>query len=222
MNGIPVKMPCCRRFMIETWPSSERTAPTSKQTRQARTPITQSSRTACSSSFLRKVTASEQPSHTVVRTSQAVSHARTMRETCFNALKIKNPQGLGKTLRIAPASSSSPAPQPTRERWSLAWAGLLAYGSPYSPCLPIRIRTVALTGFVPIHSGGTARELHPLPLTQESQCGGTLGDCVEICQVHYCPTLFRLHDSGSSHTYRITKSSQITITCQPQTRHKPC
>src|SRR5215472_8602174 len=182
MNGIPVKMPCCRRFMIEAWPSSARTAPTSTQTRQARTPITHSSRTACSHSVLRKITASKQPRRTGFDTSQAVSHARTMRETGFNVLEIKNPQGLKETLRIAPASSSSPAPQPTRERWSSAWGGLLAYGSPYSPCLPI-------------HSGGTARELHPLPLTQESQCGGTLGDGVEICQVHYCPTLFRLHDS---------------------------
>ena len=43
-------------------------------------------------------------------------------------------------------------------------AGLLAHGSSYSPCLPIHERTVASAGFVPIHSGGTARESHPLPL----------------------------------------------------------
>lgn len=158
-------------------------------------PIIKHRRSARSKRFPSKAAGNETPRRTFLGTSQTLSDTRTQLESVFNALKIKNPQGLGKTLRIAPASSSSPAPQPTRERWSSAWAGLLAYGSPYSPCLPIRKRTVALTGFVPIHSGGTARELHPLPLTQESQCGGTLGDCVEICQVHYCPTLFRLHDS---------------------------
>src|SRR5262249_26821835 len=100
MNGIPVKMPCCRRFTIETWPSSARTAPTSNQTRQARIPLTQPSRTACSKSFLHKVTASEQPRRTVFDMSQAVSHARTMQKTGFNVLEIKNPQGLKETLRI--------------------------------------------------------------------------------------------------------------------------
>ena len=42
------------------------------------------------------------------------------------------------TLRIAPASSSSPVPQPSREQQSMLRAGLLAHGSPYSPCLPIQ------------------------------------------------------------------------------------
>jgi hypothetical protein len=102
---------------------------------------------------------------------QAASNANTPRETRVNAIEIKNPQGLGQTLRIAPASSSSPVPQPSREQRSALRAGLLADGSPYSPCLPIRkrvcesrLKTVAFTGFVPIHSGGTARDSHPLPL----------------------------------------------------------
>src|SRR5262249_17530940 len=81
---------------------------------------------------------------------------RREREIPFNVLEIKNPQGLKQTLRIAPASSSSPVPQPSRERWPeelaggspmycserysgrfLFRAGLLAHGSSYSPCLPI-------------------------------------------------------------------------------------
>jgi hypothetical protein len=52
--------------------------------------------------------------------------------------QIKNPQGLSETLRIAPASSSSPVPQPSREQRSTFRAGLLARGSTYSPRLPIR------------------------------------------------------------------------------------
>lgn len=69
-------------------------------------------------------------------------------------------------------------------------AGLLAHGSSYSPCLPIFLamptrwrvmsrcstqstrsplpvityETVAFAGFVPIYSGGTTRDSHPLPL----------------------------------------------------------
>lgn len=31
-------------------------------------------------------------------------------------------------------------------------------------------RTVAFTGFVPIYSGGTARDLHPLPLPRNHEC----------------------------------------------------
>ncbi len=43
-------------------------------------------------------------------------------------------------------------------------AGLLAHGSIYSPDLPISdIETVALPDFVPVHSGGTAPELHGIP-----------------------------------------------------------
>jgi hypothetical protein len=45
-------------------------------------------------------------------------------------------------------------------------------------------RTVALAGFVPIHSGGTARDSHPLPLPENYNVGGTLGDRSNFCQVH--------------------------------------
>ena len=45
-------------------------------------------------------------------------------------------------------------------------------------------RTVAFTGFVPIYSGGTARDLHPLPLPGSHNVEGTLGDQEEGCQVH--------------------------------------
>ena len=58
-------------------------------------------------------------------------------ETSSSLRQIKNPQGLSETLRIAPASSSSPVPQPSREQKSTFRAGLLARGSPYSPRLPI-------------------------------------------------------------------------------------
>ncbi len=45
-------------------------------------------------------------------------------------------------------------------------------------------QTVAFTGFVPIYSGGTARDLHPLPLPRSLNVDGTLGDGAEFCQVH--------------------------------------
>ena len=45
-------------------------------------------------------------------------------------------------------------------------------------------KTVASTGFVPIYSGGTARDLHPLPLPRSHNVEGTLGDREEGCQVH--------------------------------------
>jgi hypothetical protein len=50
---------------------------------------------------------------------------------------IKNPQGLTDPEDCT-RNSSSPVPQPSRERWSILQEGLLAHGSPYSPCLPIR------------------------------------------------------------------------------------
>lgn len=50
------------------------------------------------------------------------------------------------------------------------------------------IQTVALTGFVPIYSGGTARDLHPLPLPRSHIVEGTLGEREEGCQGHYCPS----------------------------------
>jgi hypothetical protein len=46
------------------------------------------------------------------------------------------------------------------------------------------IRTVAMTGFVPIYSGGTARDLHPLPLPRNHNVTSTLGDGSNFCQVH--------------------------------------
>jgi hypothetical protein len=41
-----------------------------------------------------------------------LSEARTKLETVFNVLKIKNPQGLTKTLRIAPATHPRQFPRP--------------------------------------------------------------------------------------------------------------
>jgi len=145
-------MPCCRRFMTEpSVPSAHAIPPQSNKTPKLSPPI-QQVHTARSNRLSRKAAVSEQlrgtlflPAHpspvsTGVfpgRTSQAAREARTQREICFRELKIKNPQGLQETLRIAPASSSSPVPQTSRERWSIFQAGLLAHGSSYSPCLPI-------------------------------------------------------------------------------------
>jgi hypothetical protein len=188
-------------------------------------------------------------------------------------VQTKNPQGRRKALRIAPATSSSPVPQPSRERWSReptrgsafcfggrsrticrvlgmkrpstycseyasgryhacglasdpisfasqrkdplagspSRAGLLAHGSPYSPCLPIpnvkrrslfvkrrrRTRSYEIRftryvsrlgdsgnhGFRP-HSQRRDREgLAPSSLTQESQSRGTIGERDKTCQV---------------------------------------
>jgi len=110
---------------------------------------------------------------------------------------IKNPQGLTDPEDCT-RNSSSPVPQPSRERWSILQAGLLAHGSPYSPCLPI-IRVKRETSFVnrlqgkplrftryasrptPLDSGIHGFRPHlqrrdreglaPSSLTQESYCG---------------------------------------------------
>jgi hypothetical protein len=64
-----------------------------------------------------KAAASEEARRTL-RYVEPLSDARTPEEPRFNVIEIKNPQGLRQTLRIAPATSSSPVPQPSRERWS--------------------------------------------------------------------------------------------------------
>ena len=47
---------------------------------------------------------------------------------------------------------------------------------------------MACAGFVPIHSGGTARDLHPLPFTRKHLfCSVTLWELAEPCQVQICP-----------------------------------
>ena len=55
---------------------------------------------------------------------------------------------------------------------------------PTPRAFPSMDRTVALAGFVPIHSGGTARDLHPLPLPENHNVSGTVGEGVNSCQVH--------------------------------------
>ena len=115
--------------------------------------------------------------------------------------QTKNPQGL-KTLRIAPASSSSPVPQPSRERWSreprrgsLASgersaerfpfrAGLLAHGSSYSPCLPIR-RTGQWRRRVssPLTAAGPRGICTLFPCPNMTIVSGTLGESCIFCQV---------------------------------------
>ena len=103
INGMPVKMPCCRRFMFDI--SSSGAAGT--------THIASS-----------KPAPSRDPTHPVVRKkcwspNKKIPKASTDPEDCTR-------------------NSSSPIPQPTRERRSTFLGGLLAHGSPYSPRLPIR------------------------------------------------------------------------------------
>jgi hypothetical protein len=43
-------------------------------------------------------------------------------------------------------------------------------------------KTVAVAGFVPIYSGGTARAFHPLPLPRSHNVGGTIGESDKTCQ----------------------------------------
>ena len=69
-------------------------------------------------------------------------------------------------------NSSSPVPQPTRERRSTILEGLLAHGSPYSPRLPIRRSE---QWHVRVSSPCTAagpRGIFTLFPAQESLCGG--------------------------------------------------
>ena len=155
-----------------------------------------------SKTFLREAAASEWTRRTLVCTPQSLSAARTTRETFFSVRKIKNPQGLRETLRIAPASSSSPVPQPSRERWSRESmrgspassdgsaerfpfrAGLLAHGSSYFPCLPIR-RTGQWRRRVssPLTAAGPRGIYTLFPYPNITIVSGTLGESGVFCQV---------------------------------------
>src|SRR5205823_14702070 len=72
MNGMPVRIPCCRRFFTED--------------------------TSCSNA--------------AVTAADSMQLRATTQQPVTNVRKIKNPQGLAETLRIAPASSPSPFPSP--------------------------------------------------------------------------------------------------------------
>ena len=152
--------------------------------------------------FARKAAVSETPKRTFVRTSQALSETRTPLETSFQRAKNKKSPRPGKTLRIAPASSSSPVPQPSRERWSrkprrgsLASgersaerfpfrAGLLAHGSSYSPCLPIRrIGQWRWRVSSPLTAAGPRGICTLFPYPNMTIVSGTLGESGIFCQV---------------------------------------
>jgi hypothetical protein len=98
---------------------------------------------------------------------------RRQREMPFNVLEIKNPQGLRQDpedctrffiLTCSPALEGTLVNFPGRSSGS--WFVLLPVPSHPSD------RTVALAGFVPIHSGGTARDSHPLPLSGNYNVSG--------------------------------------------------
>jgi hypothetical protein len=117
----------------------------------------------------------------------------------YAGAQIKNPQGLTDPEDCT-RNSSSLIPQPTRERYSTLQAGLLAHGSPYSPCLPIRsvkrrssfvkrrrrqisyeirftryvsrLQDSGFHGFRPHLQRRDREGFPPSSLTQESQCGG--------------------------------------------------
>lgn len=109
---MPVRMPCCRRFMIEpSVPSAYAIPPPSNKTPTLSPAITQV-HTARSHQLPRKAAASEQPRRTIFGRPHADREARTHRKICFSEPKIKNPQGLDKTLRIAPASHPRLFPRP--------------------------------------------------------------------------------------------------------------
>ena len=123
-------------------------------------------------------------------------------EDIFQRSENKKSPRPGKTLRIAPGSSSSPVPQPSRERWSREpMRGSHVSGDRSAERFPVpgrssgswfillpvpshpSNRTVASAGFVPIDSGGTARDLHPLPLPEITIVSGTVGESGIFCQV---------------------------------------
>ena len=113
------------------------------------------------------------------------------------------------TLRIAPAPSSSPVPQPSRELWSMLRAGLLAHGSPYSPCLPICEKLLATSRqsiaqepkaddwysqFLrqwlfrvssPFTAAGPRGRFTLFPYSERIMAC-TIGESGETCQVPYC------------------------------------
>ena len=135
MNGMPVRMPRCRCVILDI-SSPAKTTLLSNQRRHRQNPNAQSRHPARSkrlSFFTRptparqdaplhgKAAASEPPRRTRFSTSQALSEARTKQEIVFNVLKIKNPQGLTKTLRIAPATHPRQFPRPRGNVGQLSW-----------------------------------------------------------------------------------------------------
>src|SRR5262245_61560227 len=110
MNGIPVRMPCCRRFMGSTssWGNAISVLK-NKNRKQKQNPKLQQEFLARSKRFCSKAAESETPRRILsppahpspvgtrvfpVCTLQVLSDPRTPLETVFNVLEIKNPQGL--------------------------------------------------------------------------------------------------------------------------------
>ena len=91
------------------------------------------------------------------------------------------------TLRITPVTHPRQFPSPRGNVGQLSRQVFWLMVHPTPRAFPSMNRTVAFTGFVTIYSGGTARDLHPLPLPRSHIVGGTLGDREEGCQGHSCP-----------------------------------
>ena len=104
------------------------------------------------------------------------------------AVQIKKSPRPQQTLRIAPATHPRQFPSPRGNVGQLSRQVFWLMVHPTPRAFPSMNRTVAFTGFVPIYSGGTARDLHPLPLPRSHIVEGTLGDREEGCQGHYCPS----------------------------------
>jgi len=171
---MPVKIPCCRRFIFDISVSGD-----------AGTGHIVNSRTA--------------PSRNPIP------------RPIWNTLEPKkNPQGLDRPWGLLPQFilANSPAHEGislnSPGRSSGSWLVLLPAPSHLKDVLrePLFVfarpylafndsqttvnvsRTVAFAGFVPIYSGGTARDSHPLPIPRNHNVEGTLGDQEEGCQVH--------------------------------------
>jgi hypothetical protein len=104
------------------------------------------------------------------------------------AVQIKKSPRPQQTLRITPVTHPRQFPSPRGNVGQLSRQVFWLMVHPTPRAFPSMNRTVAFTGFVPIYSGGTARDLHPLPLPRSHIVESTLGDREEGCQGHYCPS----------------------------------
>lgn len=81
------------------------------------------------------------------------------------------------------------------------------------------LQTVAVAGFVPIYSGGTARAFHPLPLPRNHNVRGTIGESDKTCQVATAPPLVTVRQAvvACARNLRIDlvgRSSPVAFQCE--------
>ena len=190
---MPVRMPCCRRVMPDV-PSSVCAKVVVAQTSNTAPISRPAHHRLCHVEFKKKIPKASTDPEDYTRNSsspipQPTRERRSSEPTrgspfCYG----ERSQTICRVLGVKRSDSISFASQrrdplagsPSRQ---VFWLMV----RPIPRAFPSMNRTVAFMGFVPIYSGGTARDLHPLPLPRSHIVEGTLGDREEGCQVHSCP-----------------------------------